>query len=107
MASSEILEDEDSTLEELGLEEGMELELVLDLEGGGTGGDHRYKKARVSIATASPVLSARRPSPHAELPFVCPCRSPGFVGSGTRSARSASRRNADACASGLGEISVT
>ena len=44
------------TLEELGLEDGSEVELELGIDGGGGGGDHRYKKSRVSKSIIDTVL---------------------------------------------------
>eukprot|EP00615_Pteridomonas_danica_P001578 CAMPEP_0114340946 /NCGR_PEP_ID=MMETSP0101-20121206/8710_1 /TAXON_ID=38822 ORGANISM="Pteridomonas danica, Strain PT" /NCGR_SAMPLE_ID=MMETSP0101 /ASSEMBLY_ACC=CAM_ASM_000211 /LENGTH=114 /DNA_ID=CAMNT_0001474367 /DNA_START=10 /DNA_END=354 /DNA_ORIENTATION=- len=44
VAEDELLVDEEATCEELGLFEGMEVELLLDVEGGAKG-DSRYKKA--------------------------------------------------------------
>ena len=44
VSGDELLADEDATLEELGLAEGEELELLLEVEGGAKG-DSRYKKS--------------------------------------------------------------
>ena len=44
VVEDEMLAEEEATIEELGLEEGMELELLLEVEGGAKG-DSRYKKS--------------------------------------------------------------
>ena len=44
VSGDELLAEEDATLEELELADGMELELVLEVEGGAKG-DSRYKKS--------------------------------------------------------------